>query len=70
MPEYCRPTPTDLLPCSRKPVSSSTPIGEWSKPVGRGKGSEAASKCHAIIEVSEQQGIPRAHQTIKASFFS
>jgi hypothetical protein len=34
------------------------------------KGSEAASKCHAIIEVSEQQGIPRAHQTIAASFFS
>jgi len=34
------------------------------------KGSEAASKCHAIIEVSEQQGIQRAHQTIEASFFS
>jgi hypothetical protein len=27
-------------------------------------------KCHAIIEVSEQQGIVRAHQTIEASFFS
>jgi hypothetical protein len=34
------------------------------------KGSEAASKCHAIIEMSEQQGIPRAHQIIEVSFFS